>query len=274
MLNGPGAARPLESDGYGLRFLNEEWNESISNGQPFTLLWNESIDGSRAQLGVFRVTYPDDGLLEYQLVTNLTDIMGPNKCEWTPDHLDDNLYALWLTAVSDGNQSWTMSPPWRLRNYEHRGLHWAAPIGIPIVAILAIYFISLTVCLLCRRRKRLKRERGADRNTTANRALEIEDPAGRHPSVSSVETAQTYDEPAFKKPETVVLLSHEDRDLRTAEREPIREPRRSLWLENTHFNNFHFGVGRGKDRVRVVNENGEHRPTKPEDMYVAPGTAI
>lgn len=71
MDDSPGATRP-DSEGHGLRFLNEEWNESISNGELFTLVWNETIEGSDAQLGVFRITYPRDGVKEYELVTNLT----------------------------------------------------------------------------------------------------------------------------------------------------------------------------------------------------------
>lgn len=52
--------------------MNEDWNESISNGQPFTLRWNESLDGIAAELGVFTVAYPQEGLVVYELVSNLT----------------------------------------------------------------------------------------------------------------------------------------------------------------------------------------------------------
>ena len=62
-----------ETEGHGLKFTNEEWNESISNGDPFTLQWNETIEGvDNAQLGIFKVTYPKDGVREYELVSNLT----------------------------------------------------------------------------------------------------------------------------------------------------------------------------------------------------------
>ncbi|KAK4069299.1 hypothetical protein Trihar35433_5878 [Trichoderma harzianum] len=63
----------LATEGIGLRFLNEEWNDSISNDHPFTIQWNESLDGAQApELGLFKITYPKDGVIAYELVSNLT----------------------------------------------------------------------------------------------------------------------------------------------------------------------------------------------------------
>ena len=61
------------AEGIGIRFLNEEWNDSISNGHLFTIKWNESLDEARSpELGLFKITYPRDGDVVYELVSNLT----------------------------------------------------------------------------------------------------------------------------------------------------------------------------------------------------------
>ena len=57
---------------HGIRFLNMDWNDSITNGQPFTLTWNRSFMGDSMRLGVFEVKYPRNGLVQYELRTNLT----------------------------------------------------------------------------------------------------------------------------------------------------------------------------------------------------------
>lgn len=62
-------------ESHGLRFLNEDWNGSISNGEPLTLRWNESIDGAGAGLKLFRVRYPKDGEISFELVSNLTGVL-------------------------------------------------------------------------------------------------------------------------------------------------------------------------------------------------------
>lgn len=62
---------------HGLRFMNEDWNESISNGHPFMLKWNESLEGIATELGVFRVAYPQDGMVVYELVSNITSMLSP-----------------------------------------------------------------------------------------------------------------------------------------------------------------------------------------------------
>lgn len=63
------------TEGIGLRFLNEEWNDSISNGHLFTIQWNESLDEAGSpELGLFKITYPRDGDVVYELVSNLTGV--------------------------------------------------------------------------------------------------------------------------------------------------------------------------------------------------------
>lgn len=74
MAHQPAAAVAFGVHGHGLRFLNEEWNDSISNGDPFTLKWNQSVVKAGAELGLFKVTYPADGVVVYDLVTNLTGV--------------------------------------------------------------------------------------------------------------------------------------------------------------------------------------------------------
>ncbi|PNP58832.1 hypothetical protein THARTR1_01080 [Trichoderma harzianum] len=109
------------TEGIGLRFLNEEWNDSISNDHPFTIQWNESLDGTQApELGLFKITYPKDGVIAYELVSNLTGSMNNENatCSWTPSHLEDELYTLWLSSSRDARSNWTTSPPWRLKETE------------------------------------------------------------------------------------------------------------------------------------------------------------
>lgn len=58
---------------HGIRFLNEDWNESISNDQTFLLRWNSSINSNLSKdLGLFKVEYPANGAAVYSLYTNLT----------------------------------------------------------------------------------------------------------------------------------------------------------------------------------------------------------
>lgn len=61
------------SEGFGVRFLNEKWNDSISNGHPFTIRWNESLnDALSPGLGLFKITYPRNGVAAYELISDLT----------------------------------------------------------------------------------------------------------------------------------------------------------------------------------------------------------
>ncbi|KHO00271.1 uncharacterized protein MAM_02194 [Metarhizium album ARSEF 1941] len=99
-------------NGHGLRFLNEDWNDSISNGNPFTLTWNQSLLKAGAELALFKVAYPADGVVVYDLVANLTDAMNSTSCVWTPEALENELYAIWLTNGQHVHPNWTISPPW------------------------------------------------------------------------------------------------------------------------------------------------------------------
>lgn len=74
MVGDPETPASSGSRGHGLRFLNEEWNESISNGEAFTLRWNQSVSGESAELGLFKISYPYEGLVGYELVSNLSGV--------------------------------------------------------------------------------------------------------------------------------------------------------------------------------------------------------
>lgn len=74
MAQQPPIEAAIGARGQGLRFLNGEWNDSISNGQPFTLLWNQSLGRPGGQLGLFKVRYPKDGVVAFDLVSNLTGV--------------------------------------------------------------------------------------------------------------------------------------------------------------------------------------------------------
>ncbi|GJN69354.1 hypothetical protein VFPFJ_06071 [Purpureocillium lilacinum] len=174
--------------GHGLRFLNDEWNDSISNGDPFTLRWNQTVDKGGSQLSLFKVTYPEDGVIVYELVTNLTESMDTAQCVWTPDHLEGGLYALWLSNGQHAHANWTISPPWvpkeePKRNTGGHHLHWAAPIIIPVVCLLVLYGICLTAYLLHRRRKKAKRDK---EDATPHQDV------SRNNSVDSAVTVQTF----------------------------------------------------------------------------------
>jgi hypothetical protein len=67
-------------------------------------------------------------------------------------------------------------------------------VGIPIIVILGVYFISLGTCLMYRRRKRIKREKERQHKQAAANAAHPDSDADRHPSVSSVVTVQTLTE--------------------------------------------------------------------------------
>lgn len=74
---------------------------------------------------------------------------------------------------------------------EEEGFHWTNPIGIPIIVILGVYFISLATCLLYRRRRHKKRDKERRPRPTISAPILHDD---RHPSVSSVVTVQTLTE--------------------------------------------------------------------------------
>lgn len=74
------------------------------------------------------------------------------------------------------------------------GVRWSNAVGIPIIVILGVYFISLGTCLMYRRRKRIKRETERQRKQAAASAAHSNSDADRHPSVSSAVTVQTLTE--------------------------------------------------------------------------------
>ncbi|PHH90823.1 hypothetical protein CDD83_2577 [Cordyceps sp. RAO-2017] len=151
---------------HGLRFLNDEWNDSISNGAAFTVRWNQSLAKAGSGLGVFKVTYPKDGVVVYELVSNLTDAIDGDgeSCKWTPQNLDKkDLYAMWLTSGTSGEDTqsnWTLSPPWIPKEPTGQSSNtWAAPFIIPVVCLLGLYAACLTGYLVYRRRKKARREK-------------------------------------------------------------------------------------------------------------------
>ncbi|KAM0521761.1 hypothetical protein ACHAPE_002322 [Trichoderma viride] len=116
---------------------------------------------------------------------------------WTPDHLDDELYTLWLTSSRDARLGWTASPPWRLRESPRRSLPWAAPVVIPIIVILTVYTLGLTACITYRRYRKNKREKESS-GDEADEEEADEEPSffregDRHPSVDTVLTIESLD---------------------------------------------------------------------------------
>lgn len=91
-------------------------------------------------------------------------------------------------------------------------MHWRNSVGIPIIVVLGVYFVSLATCLLYRRRRKASKANKAaaaaretrrrDQKRSASSVL-LPPPEvthdGRHPSVSSIGTAQTLteDEPYY-----------------------------------------------------------------------------
>ncbi|KAH7316646.1 hypothetical protein B0I35DRAFT_260227 [Stachybotrys elegans] len=186
---------------HGLSFLNVDWNDSISSGKPFTLKWNRSVSEGSAALELYQVVYPEEGLVVYEPVSNLT---ASSSCTWTPTDLPDGLYTLWLTTKGDKSHDakWAISPAWRPSiDPKKHGWHWAAPVGIPIVVVVSLYAVGLVVCLL-RRRGRKSRQQTAE-----TMALDP-DSNGRHGSFSSVVTVQTLDDDD-RKDKAVWEFSHE-----------------------------------------------------------------
>ncbi|KAK4082529.1 hypothetical protein Purlil1_11187 [Purpureocillium lilacinum] len=207
--------------GHGLRFLNDEWNDSISNGDSFTLRWNQTVDKGGSQLSLFKVTYPEDGVIVYELVTNLTewgdrvyghramrvDAGSPGGRAVRPVAQQrparscelDHLPSLGAQRRAQKKCSWPpLSPSHaaprrlaascapsdkdRLKTGGHH-LHWAAPIIIPVVCLLVLYGICLTAYLLHRRRKKAKRDK---EDATPHQDV------SRNNSVDSAVTVQTF----------------------------------------------------------------------------------
>lgn len=58
---------------HGLKFVIDDWNGSIANGAQFSVGWNMSLlEGEAAELYLYAVTYPEDGLVAYAFSSNLT----------------------------------------------------------------------------------------------------------------------------------------------------------------------------------------------------------
>ncbi|KAK2593949.1 hypothetical protein QQS21_008356 [Conoideocrella luteorostrata] len=137
----PAADAAIGVHDHGLRFLNEEWNDSISNGHPFTLKWNQSLVKADSQLGLFKIRYPEEGVVVYDLVSNLTDSIGSASCEWTPEHLGNDLYAVWLSTGQHAHPNWTLSPPWTPKKEEVCSL---PPPHLSIIQLLGACVLAQT----------------------------------------------------------------------------------------------------------------------------------
>lgn len=138
----------------------------------------------------------------------MIDQMDTASCVFTPQGLNNQLYAMWLTAGQHSHHNWTISPPWtpkavrlplftvdaarapfpcihssnvdKLKTAKQK-LHWATPIIIPVVCLLALYGLCLTTCLVYRRRKKAKREKedatphqDVDRNDSVDSAITVQ----------------------------------------------------------------------------------------------------
>lgn len=57
---------------HGLHFTNDAWNDTILNGNEFILRWNDTIDAKVGILGLFKVTYPREGVVVYETAQNIT----------------------------------------------------------------------------------------------------------------------------------------------------------------------------------------------------------
>lgn len=72
----PGLVQVKAADArdHGLRFTNEEWNGSIANGQAFKIRWNDTIEAEHGELRLFRIWYPEDGIVTLEPASNLTGV--------------------------------------------------------------------------------------------------------------------------------------------------------------------------------------------------------
>lgn len=70
-----GVYRPadgLSTQEHGLHFTNDAWNDTILNGNEFILRWNDTIDAKDGILGLFKVTYPREGVVVYEAAQNIS----------------------------------------------------------------------------------------------------------------------------------------------------------------------------------------------------------
>ncbi|KAJ2972716.1 hypothetical protein NQ176_g7000 [Zarea fungicola] len=115
----------------GLQFMNDKWNDTILNGNDFTLKWNRTIDTKKAILGVFRVTYPSQGVVVYESLENITNCLQPTYCKWKAEGLGEDLYSFWLSSDPRSNASFAISPPWTAKQPKVHSFTWAAPFLVP-----------------------------------------------------------------------------------------------------------------------------------------------
>lgn len=62
----------FDAQEHGLHFTNDVWNNTIANGKDFTLRWNQTIDAKKGALSLFKVTYPSEGVVVYEVAQNIT----------------------------------------------------------------------------------------------------------------------------------------------------------------------------------------------------------
>lgn len=153
MAQGPSAPSDTEKENHGLRFTNEDWNGSISNGIPFTIKWNETIDLDQGGLRLFNIQYPREGVMAFELVSNLSgtlpssvvsapaaltriqDSLGNMSFVWTPSNLNENeLYAFRVTRDLHEDPEWAISPPWKVSDVS-RGPRSSLGTGVPAMLI-------------------------------------------------------------------------------------------------------------------------------------------
>ncbi|KAJ3491729.1 hypothetical protein NLG97_g5546 [Lecanicillium saksenae] len=192
---------------HGLHFTNDAWNNTILNGNEFTLRWNETIDPKKGLLGLFKVTYPSEGVAVYEAVQNMSKCLQPTYCKWKPESLGDDLYSFWLANDPAPNASFAISPPWTAKQPKVHSFTWAAPFLVPVCLLLFLYFVCVATCLLYRKRRKARRQREADARAARRRALsasenEAEEShimsvrhVNRHGSVDSTMTLEALEPP-------------------------------------------------------------------------------
>jgi hypothetical protein len=93
---------PSTTNDHGLRFINDDWNGSIANGLPFTLKWNGSIENEEGDLKLFKVFYPEEGAVAFELVTNLTGKSGVRRSDVGADVDQHSIHAKTILLLAPG----------------------------------------------------------------------------------------------------------------------------------------------------------------------------
>ncbi|KAJ4153930.1 hypothetical protein LMH87_010396 [Akanthomyces muscarius] len=201
------SADDLSRQEHGLHFTNDAWNDTILNGNEFTLRWNDTIDAKDGILGLFRVTYPREGVVVYEAAQNITNCLQPTYCKWKAESLGDDLYSFWLASGRGSNASFAISPPWTAKQPKVHSFTWAAPFLVPICLLLFLYFVCVTTCLLYKRRKKAKRRIEEAARTARRRAISASENeaeefhmmsirhVNRHGSVDSTMTLEGLEPP-------------------------------------------------------------------------------